>query len=180
MSAHFVSQTVRTATGQWPVILPPSASPCSRTTSRSRARPAAVKTAFVSTTRDGRGTGSAISAGPVTASTRWKGPVTVCRGRRRTGGCRDGDNASTLPPAAKAGYSQDKAEAQRKAAQQAQALVAAAQPQTGNAYLSAKGWPEVDIPTLQGQPLRVGGITFQPGDLLLPLYNAGEKWSTCS
>ncbi|WP_239662911.1 hypothetical protein, partial [Serratia marcescens] len=71
-----------------------------------------------------------------------------------------GNSTSALPPAAETGHStKDKAEAQRKAARQAQALVAAAQCKSGNAYLSAKGWPEVDTLTLQGQPLRVGGIT---------------------
>lgn len=74
MSAQFVSQTVRTATGHWPVILQLSVSPCSRTASRSRARPAAVKTASALTTRAGAAPGSAISAGPVTASTWWKRP----------------------------------------------------------------------------------------------------------
>lgn len=53
--------------------------------------------------------------------------------------------------------------------------MAAARPQTGNAYLSAKGWPEAETLTLHGQPLRVGGITFQPDDLLLPLHNAGGE-----
>lgn len=53
--------------------------------------------------------------------------------------------------------------------------MAAAQCKSGNAYLSAKGWPDVDSLTLQGKPLRVGGITFQPGDLLLPLHNAGGE-----
>ncbi|SUI38984.1 Uncharacterised protein [Serratia marcescens] len=92
-----------------------------------------------------------------------------------------GENTNTLPPAAEArhaslkGGGQDKAEAQRKAARQAQALVAAARLQTGNAYLSAKGWPEVDTLTLHGQSLRVGGITFHPGDLLLPLHNDGGE-----
>ncbi|WP_275042482.1 primase-helicase zinc-binding domain-containing protein, partial [Serratia marcescens] len=71
-----------------------------------------------------------------------------------------GENASDLPPAAETGHSpQAKAEAQCKAALKAQTLVAAARPQTGNAYLSAKGWPEAETLTLQGQPLRVGGIT---------------------
>ena len=70
---------------------------------------------------------------------------------------------------------QDKAEAQRKAARQAQALVAVAQCKSGNAYLSAKGWPEAETLTLHGQPLRVGGITYHPGDLLLPLHNAGGE-----
>ncbi|MBL3397505.1 DNA primase, partial [Klebsiella pneumoniae] len=82
-------------------------------------------------------------------------------------------NTNALPPAAEACHSpQDKAEAQRKAARQAQALVAAAQCKSGNAYLSAKGWPEAETLTLHDQPLRVGGITFRPGDLLLPLHNA--------
>ncbi|VEA71549.1 DNA primase TraC [Serratia rubidaea] len=87
-----------------------------------------------------------------------------------------GDNPSaSSAPAGIHNTQQDKAESQRKAAQQAQALVAAARLQSGNGYLSAKGWPEVETLTLHGQPLRVGGIRYHPGDLLLPLHNAGGE-----
>lgn len=63
---------------------------------------------------------------------------------------------------------QDKALARNNAAQQARQLLASARQQAGNAYLTAKGWPDTDALTLQGPSLRVGGITYQSGDLLVP------------
>nr|WP_254603965.1 primase-helicase zinc-binding domain-containing protein [Serratia marcescens] len=67
---------------------------------------------------------------------------------------------------------QDKALARNNAAQQARQLLASARQQAGNAYLTAKGWPDTDALTLQGPSLRVGGITYQSGDLLVPLTDS--------
>ncbi|MBH3206606.1 toprim domain-containing protein [Serratia marcescens] len=177
MSAHFVSQTVRTATGHWSVILPalgialqPNGKPQPCPTCGGKDR-------FRFDNQDGRGTWFCNQCGAGDGLNLVEKALSLsARAAAEQVAAVMGENANALPPAAEAGHSpQDKAEAQRKAARQAQALVAAAQPQTDNAYLSAKGWPEVDALTLQGQPLRVGGITFQPGDLLLPLYNAGGE-----
>ncbi|MEX7635248.1 primase-helicase zinc-binding domain-containing protein [Serratia marcescens] len=177
MSAQFVSQTVRTATGHWPVILPalgialqPNGKPQPCPTCGGKDR-------FRFDNQDGRGTWFCNQCGAGDGLNLVEKALSLsARAAAEQVAAVMGDNASTLPLAAEAGHSpQDKAEAQRKAARQAQALVAAAQCKSGNAYLSAKGWPEVDTLTLQGQPLRVGGITYQPGDLLLPLYNAGGE-----
>ncbi len=177
MSAQFVSQTVRTATGHWPVILPalgialqPNGKPQPCPTCGGKDR-------FRFDNQDGRGTWFCNQCGAGDGLNLVEKALSLStRAAAEQVAALMGNSASALPPAAESGHSpQDKAEAQRKAARQAQALVAAAQPQTGNAYLSAKGWPEVDTLTLHGQPLRVGGITFQPGDLLLPLHNAGGE-----
>ncbi len=124
--------------------------------------------------------GSAISAGPVTASTRWKALSLSAVAAAEQVAAVMGNSTSALPPAAESGHStQDKAEAQRKAAQQAQALLAAAQCKSGNAYLSAKGWPEVD-PDLTGPAAARRRYHFPARRPLLPLHNAGARWSTCS
>ncbi|WP_207784100.1 toprim domain-containing protein, partial [Pectobacterium polaris] len=63
----------------------------------------------------------------------------------------------------------DSEAAWQRAAVQAQAKLKEAVTQPGNVYLCAKGWPDVAVPTLQGKPLRVGGVAYQPGDVLVPL-----------
>ncbi len=177
MSAHFVSQTVRTATGHWPVILPalgialqPSGKPqpCPSCGGKDR---------FRFDNQDGRGTWFCNQCGAGDGLNLVEKALSLsAKAAAEQVAAVMGENTNALPPAAETGHStKDKAESQYKAARQAQALVAAAQSQTGNAYLSAKGWPEAETLTLQGQPLRVGGITFQPGDLLLPLHNAGGE-----
>ncbi len=157
MSAHFVSQTVRTATGHWPVILPalgialqPNGKPQPCPTCGGKDR-------FRFDNQDGRGTWFCNQCGAGDGLNLVEKALSLsARAAAEQVAAVMGDNASTLPPAAEAGHSpQDKAEAQHKAARQAQALVAAARPQTGNAYLSAKGWPEAETLTLHGQPLRV-------------------------
>lgn len=182
MSAHFVSQTVRTATGHWPVILPalgialqPNGKPQPCPTCGGKDR-------FRFDNQDGRGTWFCNQCGAGDGLNLVEKALSLsARAAAEQVAAVMGENASALPPAAETGHAlqkgggQDKAEAQRKTARQAQALVAAARLQTGNAYLSAKGWPEAETLALQGQPLRVGGITFQPGDLLLPLHNAGGE-----
>ncbi|MEL5629043.1 primase-helicase zinc-binding domain-containing protein [Serratia nevei] len=182
MSAQFVSQTVRTATGHWPVILPalgialqPNGKPQPCPTCGGKDR-------FRFDNQDGRGTWFCNQCGAGDGLNLVEKALSLsAKAAAEQVAAVMGNNASALPPAAEARHAsqkdggQDKAEAQRKAARQAQALVAVAQSQTGNAYLSAKGWPEAETLTLHGQPLRVGGITFQPGDLLLPLYNAGGE-----
>lgn len=69
---------------------------------------------------------------------------------------------------------QDKTLARQNAVQQARQIVASAQEQPRQAYLSAKGWPGVEALTL-AQPLRVGGIGYQRGDLAVPLTVAGGE-----
>ncbi|NAT79105.1 DNA primase [Dickeya dadantii] len=72
-------------------------------------------------------------------------------------------------PTASTSDDDDNDAARQRAAVQAQAKIKETVTQSGNAYLSAKGWPDVDVLTLQGKPLRVGGIVYQPGDVLVPL-----------
>ncbi len=78
----------------------------------------------------------------------------------------------TLPEHNPQQEQQDKAQARNNAVQQARQLLASARQQAGNSYLTAKGWPDTDALTLQGLSLRVGGITYQPGDLLIPLTDS--------
>lgn len=177
MSAQFVSQTVRTATGHWPVILPalgialqPNGKPQPCPTCGGKDR-------FRFDNQDGRGTWFCNQCGAGDGLNLVEKALSLsAKAAAEQVAAVMGENTNALPPAAETGHStKDKAESQCKAARQAQALVAAAQRQTGNAYLSAKGWPEAETLTLQSQPLRVGGITFHPGDLLLPLHNAGGE-----
>jgi len=66
---------------------------------------------------------------------------------------------------------QQKDDARQKAAGQAKALVNAARKAAGNAYLEKKGWVDKEALTLQGNGLRVGGVDFVAGDLVIPLYD---------
>ncbi|RJT55867.1 primase-helicase zinc-binding domain-containing protein [Rahnella variigena] len=66
---------------------------------------------------------------------------------------------------------QQKDDARQKAAGQAKALVNAARKAAGNAYLEKKGWVDKEVLTLHGSGLRVGGVDFAAGDLIIPLYD---------
>lgn len=64
---------------------------------------------------------------------------------------------------------QQKDDARQKAAVQAKMLVNAARKASGNAYLEKKGWADKEVLTLHGSGLRVGGVDFAAGDLIIPL-----------
>ncbi|HEJ9095964.1 TPA: primase-helicase zinc-binding domain-containing protein [Serratia odorifera] len=177
MSAHFVSQTVRTATGHWPVILP-ALGIALQVNGKPQPCPACGgKDRFRFDNQDGRGTWFCNQCGAGDGLNLVEKALSLtAKAAAEQVAAVMGDNPCASPaPAGVHNTQQDKAESQRKAAQQAQALVAAARLQSGNGYLSAKGWPEVETLTLHGQPLRVGGILYHPGDLLLPLHNAGGE-----
>ncbi|WP_421670478.1 primase-helicase zinc-binding domain-containing protein [Rahnella sp. EDr1-12] len=70
-----------------------------------------------------------------------------------------------------AAVKQQKDDARQKAAAQAKMLVNAARKASGNAYLEKKGWADKEALTLQGNGLRVGGLDFAAGDLVIPLYD---------
>lgn len=70
-----------------------------------------------------------------------------------------------------AAVQQQKDDARQKAAVQAKMLVNAARKASGNAYLEKKGWADKEVLTLQGNALRVGGVDFVAGDLVIPLYD---------
>ena len=70
-----------------------------------------------------------------------------------------------------AAIQQQKDDARQKAAVQAKMLVNAARKAAGNAYLEKKGWADKEALTLQGNGLRVGGLDFAAGDLVIPLYD---------
>ena len=66
---------------------------------------------------------------------------------------------------------QQKDDARQKAAVQAKMLVNAARKASVNAYLEKKGWADKEVLTLHGSGLRVGGVDFAAGDLIIPLYD---------
>ena len=70
-----------------------------------------------------------------------------------------------------AAVQQQKDDARQKAAVQAKMLENAARKAAGNAYLEKKGWADKEALTLQGNGLRVGGVDFAAGDLVIPLYD---------
>jgi putative DNA primase/helicase len=70
-----------------------------------------------------------------------------------------------------AAVKQQKDDARQKAAVQAKMLVNAARKASGNAYLEKKGWADKEALTLRGNGLRVGGLDFAAGDLVIPLYD---------
>ncbi|WP_447868277.1 primase-helicase zinc-binding domain-containing protein [Rahnella aceris] len=66
---------------------------------------------------------------------------------------------------------QQKDHARQRAAVKAKALVNSASKAAGNAYMKNKGWQDKEVLTLQGNGLRVGGLDFAAGDLVIPLYD---------
>jgi putative DNA primase/helicase len=169
-----VSQTSRAATGQWPVLLPALGI---HITAGGRAQPCPVcggKDRFRFDNQQGRGTWfcNQCGGGDGLSLVEKVLAVTTKEAASKVAGVLDNTSYAPLPVP---DSQQDKTQARQQAAEQARQLVAAAAPQAGNAYLSRKGWPDVDTLTLQGKPLRVGGITYQPGDLLLPLTNAAGE-----
>ncbi|RDL12645.1 primase-helicase zinc-binding domain-containing protein, partial [Serratia fonticola] len=169
-----VSHTSRAATGQWPVLLPALGI---HITAGGRAQPCPVcggKDRFRFDNQQGRGTWfcNQCGGGDGLSLVEKALAVTTKEAASKVAGVLGNTSHSPLPVP---DSQQDKTQARQQAAEQARQLLAAAVPQAGNAYLIRKGWPDVDTLTLQGKPLRVGGITYQPGDLLLPLTNtAGE------
>lgn len=169
-----VSHTSRAATGQWPVLLPALGI---HITAGGRAQPCPVcggKDRFRFDNQQGRGTWfcNQCGGGDGLSLVEKALAVTTKEAASKVAGVLGNTSHAPLPVQ---NSQQEKTLARQQAAEQARQLVAAAVPQAGNAYLIRKGWPDVDTLTLQGKPLRVGGITYQPGDLLLPLTNAAGE-----
>ncbi len=169
-----VSHTSRAATGQWPVLLPALGI---HITAGGRAQPCPVcggKDRFRFDNQQGRGTWfcNQCGGGDGLSLVEKALAVTTKEAASKVAGVLGNTSHAPLPVQ---DSQQDKTQARQQAAEQARQLLAAAVPQAGNAYLTRKGWPDVDTLTLQGKPLRVGGITYQPGDLLLPLTNAAGE-----
>jgi putative DNA primase/helicase len=177
MNAHFVSQTVRTATGQWPVILPALGIALQPNGKPQPCPACGGKDRFRFDNQQGRGTwfcnqcGSGDGLNLVEKAL----AVTAKEAAVKVAGVLGEQTEPVWSEQNLQQEQQDKAQVRHQAAQQARQLLASARQQAGNAYLAAKGWSDTDTLTLQGASLRVGGITYQPGDLLLPLTDsAGE------
>jgi len=177
MSAQFVSQTVRTATGHWPVILPALGIALQPNGKPQPCPACGGKDRFRFDNQQGRGTwfcnqcGSGDGLNLVEKAL----AVTAKEAAVKVAGVLGEQTGSAWPEYNLQQEQQDKAQARHQAAQQARQLLASSRQQTGNAYLTAKGWPDSDTLTLQGPSLRVGGITYQPGDLLLPLTDSADE-----
>ncbi|CUZ58736.1 primase-helicase zinc-binding domain-containing protein [Serratia marcescens] len=177
MTALSVSHTSRAATGHWPVLLPALGI---HIIAGGRAQPCPVcggKDRFRFDNLQGRGTWfcNQCGGGDGLNLVEKALAVTTKEAAVKVAGVLGEPSGNTLPEYNPQQEQQDKAQARNNATQQARQLLASARQQAGNSYLTAKGWPDSDTLTLQGPSLRVGGITYQPGDLLLPLTDsAGE------
>lgn len=177
MTALSVSHTSRAATGHWPVLLPALGI---HITAGGRAQPCPVcggKDRFRFDNLQGRGTWfcNQCGGGDGLNLVEKALAVTAKEAAVMVAGVLGEPSGSALPEHNPQQEQQDKAQAHHHAAKQARQLLNSAQKQVGNAYLTAKGWPDTDALTLQGPSLRVGGITYQPDDLLIPLTdNTGD------
>lgn len=174
MTALSVSHTSRAAIGHWPVLLPALGI---HITAGGRAQPCPVcggKDRFRFDNLQGRGTWfcNQCGGGDGLNLVEKALAVTTKEAAVKVAGVLGEPSDNALPEHNPQQEQQDKAQARNNAAQQARQLLASARQQAGNAYLTAKGWPDTDTLTLQGPSLRVGGITYQPGDLLLPLTDS--------
>lgn len=168
MTVLTVTQAVKRAGGHWPQLLPAVGISIDATGRHTACPMCGGKDRFRFDNKEGRGTwlcnqcgaGDGLNLVEKTLS------LTPTEAALRIGSLLGEllDNPATSQP------DEDNNDAARqRAAVQAQTKINAAATQSGNAYLSAKGWPDVDVLTLQGKPLRVGGITYPPGDVLVPL-----------
>lgn len=80
-----------------------------------------------------------------------------------------GNAQTTLAPVEHPINAQEKEAARNKAIERAKELIGTARKQTGNAYLTTKAWSDKEALTLQGNELRIAGINYRAGDLLIPL-----------
>ncbi|CAI2518764.1 primase-helicase zinc-binding domain-containing protein [Serratia liquefaciens] len=177
MNVHFVSQTVRTATGHWPVILPALGIALQPNGKPQPCPACGGKDRFRFDNQQGRGTWfcNQCGGGDGLNLVEKALAMTAKEAAVKVAGVLGDPSGSALPEHNPQQEQQDKTQVRNNAQQQARKLLASARQQAGNPYLTAKGWPDTDTLTLQGPPLRVGGITYQPGDLLLPLTDsAGE------
>ncbi|MGE4681520.1 primase-helicase zinc-binding domain-containing protein [Yersinia enterocolitica] len=172
-----VSKTSRAATGQWPVLLPALGI---HITAGGRAQPCPMcggKDRFRFDNLQGRGTWFCNQCGGGDGLNLVEKALAVTT---KEAACKVaevlGEPSNPPLPAHNAGQeAQEKAQARQRAAEQAKQLLTVARPQTGNAYLTAKGWPELETLTLHDKPLCVGGIAYQPGDLLFPLTDSSGE-----
>ncbi|WP_145529490.1 primase-helicase zinc-binding domain-containing protein [Yersinia alsatica] len=174
MTTLSVSHTSHAATGQWPVLLPALGI---HITAGGRAQPCPMcggKDRFRFDNLQGRGTWFCNQCGGGDGLNLVEKALAVTP---KEAACKVsemlGEPSSPPLPVHNAGQeAQEKAQARQRAAEQAKQLLRVARLQTGSAYLTAKGWPELETLTLHGKPLPVGGVTYQPGDLLFPLTDS--------
>ncbi|MHA3682625.1 primase-helicase zinc-binding domain-containing protein, partial [Yersinia enterocolitica] len=177
MTTLNVSKTSRAATGQWPVLLPALGI---HITAGGRAQPCPMcggKDRFRFDNLQGRGTWFCNQCGGGDGLNLVEKALAVTT---KEAACKVaevlGEPSNPLLPAHNAEQeTQEKAQARQRAAERAKQLLTAARLQTGNAYLTAKGWPELETLTLHDKPLCVGGIAYQPGDLLFPLTDSSGE-----
>ncbi|MEI7217687.1 primase-helicase zinc-binding domain-containing protein, partial [Pectobacterium carotovorum] len=162
-----VTQTVKRASGHWPQLLPAVGIRIDATGQHTACPMCEGKDRFRFDNKEGRGTWFCNQCGA------GDGLNLVEKALKLTpteAALKVGAWLGDLPDSPAASMPEEDSEAARqRAAVQAQAKLKEAVTQSGNTYLSAKGWPDIAVPTLQGKPLRVGGITYQPGDVLVPL-----------
>ncbi|WP_275554664.1 primase-helicase zinc-binding domain-containing protein [Mixta sp. Marseille-Q2659] len=164
---HIVSDTVKAATGLWPQLLPAlgiSIHACGR---HGACPVCGGKDRFRFDNQDGRGTWLCNQCGAGDGLNLVEKALAV---NTKEAAVRVAGMLGTLPQATLTGPGkpEDKASAQTDAAEQAQALIAAAVIRTDNAYLLSKGLHDTQVLTLSAG-LRCGGISFAAGDLLVPL-----------
>lgn len=169
---HIVTDTVRAAAGQWPNLLPALGIRINLTGKHTPCPLCGGKDRFRFDDQAGRGTWVCNQCGAGDGLNLVEKALEVSTKEAASKVAALLGSLPTVPASAQLVAPQDKAARQRKAAQQAQKLVSEATPQTGHAYLSGKGLAEVETLTLQGKSVRTGGITYQPGDILLPLTDS--------
>ncbi|WP_224653189.1 primase-helicase zinc-binding domain-containing protein [Pectobacterium versatile] len=167
--AHLtVTQAVKRASGHWPQLLPAVGIRIDATGQHTACPMCEGKDRFRFDNKEGRGTWfcNQCGAGDGLNLVEKALKLTPTEAALKVGAWL-GDQPDS--PAAPTSDDADSEAARQRAAVQAQAKLKEAVIQSGNTYLSAKGWPDMAVPTLQGKPLRVGGVAYQPGDVLVPL-----------
>ncbi|WP_326490157.1 primase-helicase zinc-binding domain-containing protein, partial [Pectobacterium versatile] len=159
-----VTQAVKRASGHWPQLLPAVGIRIGATGQHTACPMCEGKDRFRFDNKEGRGTWicNQCGAGDGLNLVEKALNLTPTEAALKVGAW-----LGDLPdsPIAPTSDDADSEAARQRAAVQAQAKLKEAVTQPGNGYLSAKGWPDVTVPTLQGKPLRVGGIAYQPGDV---------------
>ena len=172
MTQMIVQNTVSAATGRWPQLLPALGITVSPSGHHSACPVCGGKDRFRFDNQAGRGTWICNHCGAGDGLNLVAKTLDITT---KEAAVKVAEILGEVQPLAvhhdEAAVQQQKDDARQKAAGQARALVNAARKAAGNAYLEKKGWVDKEALTLQGNGLRVGGVDFAAGDLVIPLYD---------
>lgn len=170
MTQFTVSNTVNAAKGRWPQLLPLLGINVAANGNHTPCPVCGGKDRFRFDNQEGRGTWVCNQCG-AGDGLRLVEKAFALNTKDAAGKVAEmlGNAQTTLAPVEHSINAQEKEAARNKAIERAKELIGTARKQTGNTYLTTKAWSDKEALTLQGNELRIAGINYSAGDLLIPL-----------